>query len=79
MINPVTQLLMTKRAELNTALAYHELQFKRGEISFEEYSRKTKELIKMYYDEAYSSEDVYRVSEPKGLLGIIVKMLRKLF
>ena len=63
MINPVTQLLMTKRAELNTALAYHELQFKRGEISFEE----------------YSSEDVYRVSEPKGLLGIIVKMLRKLF
>ena len=78
MINPITQLLMTKRAELNADLVHYELQFRRGKISFEEYNEKTKELIRVYYSK-YSSEDVYRDSEPKGLLGIVMKAVRKLF
>ena len=78
MINPVTQLLMTKRAELSADLTHYELQFRRGKISFEEYNEKTKELIKVYYSK-YSSEDVYRNSETKGLLGLVMKAIRKLF
>ena len=78
MINPVTQLLMTKKAELNADLTHYELQFRRGKISFEEYNEKTKELIKVYYSK-YSSEDVYRNSEPKGLLGLVMKAIWKLF
>ena len=77
-MNPITELLKTKRAELNEALIYYELQFRRGKISFEEYSSTTKKLIKEYYAK-YSSEDVYRDSEPKGLLGIVVRAIRKLF
>ncbi len=79
MINPITQqLLTTKRTELNADLVHHELQFRRGKISFEEYNEKTRELIKVFYSK-YSSEDVYRDSEPKGLLGIVMKAVRKLF
>lgn len=78
MINPITQILMVKRAELNEDLAHYELQFRRGKISFDEYKEKTRELIKIYYSK-YSSEDVYMNSEPKGLLGIVLKAIRKLF
>ena len=78
MINPVTQILMIKRAELNADLAHHEIQFRRGKISFEEYNEKTKELIRVFYSK-YSSEDVYRDSEPKGLVGLVMKLVRKLF
>ena len=78
MINPITQILMTKRAELNEDLAHYELKFRRGKISFDEYKEKTRELIKIYYSK-YSSEDVYRDSEPKGLLGVVVSAVRKLF
>jgi len=78
MINPITQLLMTKRAELNADLTHYELKFRRGKISFDEYKEKTRELIKIYYSK-YSSEDVYRDSEPKGLLGVVMKAIRRLF
>ena len=46
MINPITQILMTKRAELNEDLAHYKLKFRRGKISFDEYKEKTRELIK---------------------------------
>ena len=69
---------MVKRAELNEDLAHYELQFNRGKISFDEYKEKTRELIKIYYSK-YSSEDVYLDSEPKGLLGMVMKVIRKLF
>ena len=78
MINPITQILMTKRAELNADLTHYEIQFRRGKISFEEYNEKTKELIRVFYSK-YSSEDVYRDSEPKGLVGLVMKLVRKLF
>lgn len=84
MINPVTQILMTRRAEqLNLELQHHEYMWRKGEISFNEYNSKTKWLIGQHYrisqgkEEHFNNNDISKDSEPKGLLGVLFKLLRK--
>lgn len=83
-INPVAQLLMTRRAELNAALAEQELLFRRGKISFEVYNETTKKMIKDFYveQEKYSAgddKDINKDSEPTGLFGLTLRGVKKIF
>lgn len=82
MINPVTQIVMTRRAELNLELQRLEHKWRKGEISFNEYNSKTKWLIRQHYrispeKEEHFNNDISKDSEPKGLLGVLFKLLRK--
>ncbi len=82
MINPITQLLMTQRAELNEALRRYEQRWRKGEISFQEYSRETKQMIKRFHSREVLREtarDIHKDSEPKGLLGLVMKLLKRVF
>jgi len=81
MINPLVTLLMTRRAELNEQLRRYEERWRKGEISFQEYSSKTKRVIKNYYkwqDKETSQKDVNKDGKPKGLLGVFIRLLRRL-
>ena len=75
---------MSRRAELNLELQRHEYKWRKGEISFNEYNSKTKWLIKQYYTISRErdkniivNDDISKDSEPKGLLGILFKVIRK--
>ena len=84
MINPITQLLITKRQEMNMQLQELEKQWRKGVISFEVYSERSKQLIKDQYileckqAEAHN-KDVNKDHKPKGLLGIALRVIRKIF
>jgi hypothetical protein len=80
MINPVTQILMTKRVELNLELQRYEYKWRRGEISFNEYNTKTKRLLREYHSAGnkINNKDINKDSEPKGVLGMLFKLVRKL-
>jgi len=74
----------SKIKELNADIAYHEVLFRKGRISYEEYEAERQRLIRSYYMKYYDDEmncllDYERDSEPKGLLGAAIKLLRKLF
>tara|TARA_Y100001938_G_scaffold111797_1_gene153075 strand:+ start:366 stop:620 length:255 start_codon:yes stop_codon:yes gene_type:complete len=83
MINPITQILMTKQAELNEQLILLEKSWRKGEISFQVYSERSKLLIRNFYiknDASLShAEDVNKDKEPTGLLGIVLRVIRKIF
>ncbi len=87
MINPITQLLMTRRAELNAELARQEMLFRKGKISFELYSETTKRLIKVYHNYENDMSTVAAQkgaleaegNVPKGLFGIIMRAIKKIF
>ena len=82
MINPTTQLLMTKRAEMNIKLQELEKSWRKGEISFQVYSERTKMLIKNQYDAEEQERirnELHRDKEPTGLLGIALRVIRKIF
>jgi hypothetical protein len=68
----------SKLAELHEDIRYYADKFRRGKISFEEYNNRTRALIGSYY-KRYSTEDTNRDSEPKGVLGIVLNAIRKLF
>ena len=72
----------SKLAELHEDIRYYADKFRRGKISFEEYNNRTRALIGSYY-KRYStedtSEDTNRDSEPKGVLGVLLNAIRKLF
>lgn len=72
---------MTERARLNLELQRQERKWRRGEISFNEYNSKTKWLIRQHYKmrekEEHLNNDISKDSEPKGLLGVLFKLLRK--
>ena len=68
----------SKLAELHEDIRYYADKFRRGKISFEEYNSRTRALIGSYY-KRYSTEDTNRDSEPKGVLGIVLNAIRKLF
>ena len=84
MINPITQLLITKRQEMNMQLQELEKQWRRGVISFEVYSERSKQLIKNQYileckeSEAHN-KDVHKDREPTGLLGLALRVIKKIF
>ena len=84
MINPVTQLLITKRQEMNMKLQDLEKQWRKGVISFQVYSERSKQLIKDQYlleckeTEAHN-KDVHKDHKPTGLLGIALRVIRKIF
>ena len=85
MINPITQLLITKRQEMNMQLQELEKQWRKGVISFEVYSERSKQLIKDQYileckqvEEAHN-KDVNKDHKPTGLLGIALRAIRKIF
>lgn len=68
----------SKLAELHVDIAYYAERFRKGKISFEEYNHRTRDLIGSYY-KRYSTEDTNRDSEPKGVLGIVLNAIRRLF
>ena len=75
---------MTKRAEMNIKLANLERMWRRGEISYKEYSERTKQMIKdRYNEEERESErlrnELHKDKEPAGLLGIALRVIRKIF
>tara|TARA_R100000808_G_scaffold5550_1_gene16833 strand:+ start:4452 stop:4691 length:240 start_codon:yes stop_codon:yes gene_type:complete len=77
-------LTKSKITELNAEIAYHEVLFRRGKISYEQFEAERHKLIGEYYMKYYDDEmncllDYEKDSEPKGLLGVAVKLLRKLF
>ena len=81
MINPTTQILMIRRIELNLELQRCEYKWRRGEISFNEYNTKTKRLLREYHSAGNiinNNKDINRDSEPKGILGMLFKLVRKL-
>ena len=84
MINPITQLLITKRQEMNMQLQELEKQWRKGVISFETYSKRSKQLIKNQYlleckEAEAHNKDVDKDREPTGLLGIALRAIRKIF
>ena len=68
----------SKLTELHGDIAYYAEKFRRGKISFEEYNSRTRALIGSYY-KRYSVDDTNRDSEPKGVLGIVLNAIRRLF
>ena len=68
----------SKLAELHEDIRYYADKFRRGKISFEEYNNRTRALIGSYY-KRYSIDDTNRDSEPKGVLGIVLNAIRRLF
>ena len=68
----------SKLTELHEDIAYYAERFRRGKISFEEYNNRTRALIGSYY-KRYSIDDTNRDSEPKGVLGIVLNAIRRLF
>ena len=80
MINPTTQLLMTKRAEMNIKLQELEKSWRKGEISFQVYNERTKMLIKnQYMAEQEEANELHKDREPTALLGIALRVIRKIF
>jgi len=80
MINPTTQILMARRAEMNLKLQQLEKSWRKGNISFDEYNEKSKMLIKNQYDaEQETPNELHRDREPSGLLGIALRVIRKIF
>lgn len=74
----------SKLKDLNAEIQYHEVLFRKGRMSFEEYEAKRVELIKEYYMRYYDEDtncllDYKKDSEPRGLLGMVISVLRKLF
>jgi hypothetical protein len=74
----------SKIKDLNAEILYHEVLFRRGKISYEEYEAKRVELIREYYMRYYDEDmncllDYKKDSEPDGLLGMVIGVLRKLF
>ena len=79
MINPITQILMIRRAEMNLQLQDLEKSWRKGNISFDEYNERSKMLIKERYKEEARVSDVDKDNEPTGLLGIALRVIRKIF
>ena len=74
----------TKIKELNSEILYHEILFRKGEISFEEYNKNRMSLISNYYKKYYDDNmncmlDYENHSEPTGLGGFLLRLVRKLF
>jgi len=70
---------MTERAKLNLELQRYEKLWRKGEISFSEYSSTTKQLIKEHYNsQEHKNKTNHSEEEPKGLLGVLVKLVRRL-
>ena len=81
MINPTTQLLMTKRAEMNLKLQQLEKSWRKGEISFQVYNERSKMLIKNQYkkEQDAARNELHKDREPTGLLGLALRVIRKIF
>jgi hypothetical protein len=78
-------LTKSKIKDLNAEIQYHEVLFRRGEISYEEYEAKREDLIRKYHMR-YREEDLSSLRKyendsepPHDLLGILLSMIRKLF
>jgi hypothetical protein len=74
----------SKIKDLNTEIKYYEVLLRKGMLSYSEYEAKRVELIKDYYMKYYDDDtncllDYQRDSEPQGLLGAALRVLRKLF
>ena len=74
----------SKIEELNKEIESQELLYAKGVITYEQYESERASLIRDYYMKYYDDEmncllDYEKDSEPDGLLGIAIKLLRKLF
>jgi len=74
----------SKIKDLNAEIKYYEVLLRKGLLSYRDYEAKRVELIKDYYMKYYDDDmncllDYKRDTEPHGLLGVAIKLLRKLF
>lgn len=76
----------SKVDELNAEIAYYEFRFKRGDISYEEYMDERARLIGQYYMKFYDEDmqllshlDYHKEEEPDGFLGMILRVIKKIF
>jgi len=74
----------SKIEELNREIESQELLYSMGMITFQQYMSERASLIRDYYMKYYDDEgncllEYERDIEPTGLLGIAIRMLRKLF
>jgi len=70
--------------ELNREIAYWTHLYERGDITQDKYLSERAILIRDYYMKYYDEEkncllDYEKDTEPKGLVGIALRVLRKLF
>jgi len=79
-------LTKSKIKELNADILYHEIMFKRGKISYEEFMEHRARLIGEYYMKYYDEDmqlhgylDAHHHDEPQGILGIILQAIKKIF
>ena len=79
-------LTKSKVDELNAEIAYSEFRFKRGDISYEDYMDERAQLIGQYYMKFYDEDmqllsnlDYERDEEPPGFLGMILRVIKKIF
>jgi hypothetical protein len=74
----------SKIEELNGDIKTQWNNFSKGIITYKQYESERARLIRDYYMKYYEDEghcmlEYERDSEPQGLLGIAIRMLRKLF